>query len=33
MEVDPKAKKDAKAPAKTDFSEEEEAKYENRILY
>lgn len=31
--VDPKAKKDPKAGAKTDFTEEEETKYENRILY
>ena len=31
--VDPKTKKDPKAGAKTDFTEEEEAKYENRILY
>jgi len=32
--VDPKAKKDPKAAAtKPDFTEEEEAKFENRIIY
>jgi hypothetical protein len=33
QEVDPKAKKDPKAPNRVDFTEEEETKFENRIMY